>query len=452
MAFSTTAAAAQFVKKGALGISGLYTTRRKYSLDTFGDNVLYQSRYLAMFDKALYSLGQVVPVDDAQPKFLSKNEAPIKIAIGASAATTTYEYDTLFVAKADSRFIQPGNSLVVPQVFAKSDGTLFSTTKYASGYSPETVRVIAVEAFDATNDKIIVRRGHGLNTSASGAGVVTQLTTSHHLVKMPVGLVDGGDAAISYDWEAFETQNNCEMFSKTWEMTRAQMKMNVYGKETETEKGAQARNDFFREQEFKLFWGMKGAPTVDGALQLLTGGVVEFIPRTGGLNTPIDGVDKVIDFGGAWTLERQREIDQITFKYCGTKNMERRKDRFCGSGYLTKVWNYLEDRLTVNDAFSELYGWRVVELNLGHGAVMLHEHPMFVEMHSTGTPYENDYIQVDMNYLKIMEFLPTQVRQIKTLDGNTDNRSHKAEWEIFAQIGLWRGFPDAHAAVYGITG
>lgn len=444
MAFTRTIGNDEYVTQGPLGIAGIATTKRKYDLPGL---LTYQERFYAKFDNILRQSMPVIMVSDPEPKVLTRNEAPIKFNIKSADLDTTFEGDTLRVSDTEAIWLQPGDVLQIPQIFCDSDGANYTTTKYdtAQAYFPETVIVESVVESGAGSGvaNVFVRRGNGYSTASPGAGTVTTVAVEHVLIKMGNTIADGGNAANPIQFEPFAIQNFCQFFSKTWGETSVESSMDVYGKMTMAEKAVESRKEFFREKEWALFDGRKGKRSTDGKLQYTTGGLVEFVPNA---SDSIDGETRLIDFGGAFNLDRQREIDEITYRY-GSET----KDWFCGGQYFTVLNNNLEKFITVNDAFSKKYGWTVSELSLGHGVAHLHRHPKFTDQHTTGAnsvAYAKDCVIADTKYLNLMVMKDHDVQVRSNIQGN---RSHKREDEIFCMIGLYRRFANAHSVIWNIT-
>ncbi len=444
MAFTRTIGNDEYVTQGPLGIAGIATTKRKFDLPGI---ITFQERFYAKFDNILRMSMPVITVTDPEPKVLSRNEAPIKFDIKSDDTDTTFEGDTLRLEDAEAIWLQAGDVLQVPNLFCDSDGANYTTTKYdtAQLYFPETVIVESVVESGAAAGiaNVFVRRGNGFSTAAVAAGTVTTILSEYKLIKMGNTLADGGNAPNPVGFEPFAIQNFCQFFSKTWGETSVESSMDVYGKMTMAEKAVEKRREFFREKEWALFDGRKGKRSTDGKLQYTTGGLVEFVPNA---SNSLDGETRLIDFGGAFNLDRQREIDEITYRY-GSE----RKDWFCGGQYFTVLNNNLEKMITVNDSFSKRYGWQVFEMALGHGVAMLHRHPKFTDQHTTGTggvSYAKDCVIADTSFLNLMVMRNHDIQVRTNVQGN---RAHKREDEIFCMIGLYRRFASAHAVIWNIT-
>lgn len=445
MAFNRTQGTDEYVTQGPLGIAGQATVKRKFDLPGL---ITFQERAYAKLDNILMNFLPTITVKDPEPKFLSRNEAPIKFDIKSDDTDTNFEGDTLRLSNTQAIWLQAGDVLMTPNLFCDSDGANYTTTKYGSTYFPETMIVESVVESGASSGvaNVFVKRGNGFSTAGVSAGTVTTILSEYKLIKMQNTIADGGNAPNPVDFEPFATQNFPQFFSRTWGETSVQGAMDVYGKETMEMKAARNRREFFREIEWALFDGRKGKHQVSGMNQYTTGGIVEFVP---GASSSLDGETRLIDFGGAFDLERQREIDEIVYRY-GSDNQ--RKDWFVGGQYLTVLFNSLEKFITVNDQFSNKYGWQVLELALGHGTAMLHRHPKFTDQNTTGTggvAYSKDAVIVDLGFLNLMIMAQHNVQVRSNIQAN---RTHKREDEIFCMKGLYRRFPDAHAVIYGITG
>lgn len=444
MAFNLTAGNDEFVVQGQLGIAGQATVKRKFDLPGL---ITFQERSYALLDNILMNSLPRIEVGDPEPKFLSRNEAPIRFNIKSDDTDTNFEGDTLRITDTLAIWMQAGDVFEVPNLFCDSDGATYTTDKYDGGFTPETVIVesVVLSGASANVANVFVKRGNGLNTTAPAGAVVSTILSEYKLIKMQNTISDGGNAPNPVDFEPFSTQNFAQFFARTWGETSVQGQMNVYGKETLEMKAVRSRREFFREVELALFWGRKNKTTDAGALRYTTGGVVEFVP---GASASLDGDTRLIDFGGAYDPERQREIDEIVYRY---GNAARRKDWFVGGQYLTVLYNALEKFITVNDQFSRKYGWQVMELQLGHGTALLHRHPMFTDLNTTGTggvAYAKDAIITDLDYLNLM-YMKGHLPQVK--QNVQPNRAFKREDTIFCMKGLYRRFPDAHAVIFNIT-
>jgi hypothetical protein len=289
---------------------------------------------------------------------------------------------------------------------------------------------------------VYVKRGNGYSTAAVDAGTVTTILSEYKITLMQNTIADGGNAPNPIDFEPSSEQNYAQLFSRVWGETSTQGAMQVYGKETMEQKGARNRREFFREVENALFDGRKGKHAIGGYSQWTTGGAVEYVP---GATAALDGTTRLVDFGGAFDIERQREIDEITYRYGNGMQI---KDWFVGGQYFTVLYNALEKFITVNDALSKRYGWRVYELELGHGLARLHRHPKFTDDTTANNTYSKDAVILDLDYLNLMVMAEHDVQVRSNIQAN---RAHKREDEIFAQLGLYRRFPTAHAVIYGIT-
>lgn len=441
MAFNTTAGSAEYVAQGAIGVAGQYTTKRKYSLS---DLIIFQERSYAMLDNIFMQESRVIDVDDPQPKVLTMQECPVKFNIKSDDTDTTYEGDTLRLSDTQAVFLQANDVLQVTDLFCDTDGANYTTTKYGSGYNPETVLVQSVTLSGAASGvaNVIVRRGNGYNTAAPGAGTVTTILSEYKLIHMGNALSDYGNAATPIQFEPTDVQNYCQFRSRTWSESSQEAPLNVYGKMTMAQKAAMKRKEFFRSREISAFMGIKSSHTSNNnRLQLKEGGIVEFVPRAA---TALDGTSRLIDFGGAFDLGLLRQNTEIIYRY-GNSGMV--KHWFVGGKFFTVLYNALEKFISVNDEYSRRYGWKVFELELGHGIAMLHRHPLFTDLSTSSNEYSMDAVIVDLEYLYNMNYIPVQTR-----NNVQANNVHGREDEIFGQKGVHRTFPDAHAVIYGITG
>ena len=439
MAFTTTQGNAEYVRQGALGVGDIYTGRRKYSLS---DLIVMQERSYAKLDNILRAEAKVINVDDPEPKVLTMQEAPVKFDVSVASSTSGLgpDDDTVGIGDAQALFLQAGDILQCPDIFCDAAGTNYSTTKFASGYTPETmiVKSVQLSGLSAGNALVRVMRGNGAEPTSG----VTQLATTMDLIHMGNALADGGNAPNPVSFEPTDVQNYCQFFSKTWGVTDSEMPINVYGKMTPAQRAEMKRREFFRQKEYAYFFGRKAVLTQSGgAKQWMTGGITEFVPAAA---DALDGVTRLIDFGGAFDLNLLREKTEIIYRYGNANQM---KHWFCGGKFFTALYNGLEKFIHVNDEFSKRYGWAVYELELGHGIAMLHRHPLLTDQATATNEYGYDCIILDLEYVKLMNYIDVTVKPNVQTAG-----SHKTINEIFCQNGLWRTFPSAHAYLFGITG
>lgn len=434
MAFSSTPAAAGYVKQGPLGVGDVYSGKRKYSLS---DLIVFQERTYAMLDTILRMELKTVPVTDPEPKVLTMAEAPVKFDVGtASSSENGYDDNVVGIADAQALFLQAGDILAAPDVFCDETGANYSTTKGTYPAETMVVESVTLSGLSSGQAKVNVARGNGSKPTAS----VTQLSTAMDLIHIGNSLVDGGNAANPVSHEPTDVQNYCQFFSETYGVTTSEKPLEVYGKMTPAQRAEFTRRKFFRKHEAAMFFGRKAVLTQSGgAKQWLTGGMAEFVPLAA---TAIDGETRDIDFGGAFDLGRLRELTERIYRY---GNSQKVKHWFCGGKFYTYLYNALEKFIHVNDAYSRKYGWAVYELELGHGIAMLHRHPLLTDMSTSGNEYGADAMIMDLEFLKLMNYIDVSVRQLDP------GRAHRDETEIYCQNGLWRTFPDAHARIFGIT-
>ena len=441
MAFTRTVGNAEYTTQGALGVAGQFTDKRKYSLS---DLIVFQERAYAKLDNILMQEMRMIDVDDPEPKVLTMQEAPLKFDIKSDDTDTNYEGDTLRLSDTQAVFLQAGDILNVPDLFCDTDGANYTTTKYGSGYLPETIVVESVSLSGAASGiaNVIVKRGNGHSTAAAGAGTVTTILSEYKLIHMGNALSDGGNAAVPVHFEPSSEQNFCQFRSKTWSQTEVENRINVYGKMTMEKLAEMKRREFFREREGGNFFGRKSKHTISSnRLQWKEGGMLEFVPDA---TSALDGETRLIDFGGAFDIQTMREKTEVIYRYGNSMNV---KHWFNGGKFFTVLYNALESFLTVNDEFSNRYGWKVFELELGHGVGMLHRHPLLTDQSTASNEYSMDAFIVDLEYIWQMNYIPVQ-----TKSNIQDNDEHAQKDEIYCQKGLHRTFPSAHAVVYGITG
>ncbi|MCK5020563.1 MAG: hypothetical protein KAS32_26325 [Candidatus Peribacteraceae bacterium] len=440
MAFNLTPGTGEFVSRGAAGVAGQFDTKRKFSLSDF---IILQERSYAKLDNIFMAEQKMIEVDDPEPKILTMQEHPVVFAITGNE-DGTFENDAIEMTDALATFLQAGDVLMIPTVFCLADGSAYSSVKFGTDlHFPETIIVtdVTLSGISAGTAKVTVRRGNGENTSAPAAGVVTQLTSAAQLIHQGNAIADGGRAVDAIHFEPDESQNFCQFRSKTWEETRSEGGINVYGKTTMQQKANMKTKELFREGEIAGFYGIKNKSTqANNRLQWREGGIVEIIPRA---STSLDGADRFQDHDGAFDLEKQREFDEITYRY---GNADQIKHWFCGGEYFTSLFNALEDKITVNDEFTGKYGWEVKELNLGQGRALLHRHPLFTDLSSAAQNYSKDCVIVDMEYVWQLNYIPVSVRE-----NVQDNDAHLTKNEIFRQKSMHRTFPSAHSYRFGLT-
>lgn len=434
MAFSSTPAAAEYVKQGPTGVGDVYSGKRKYSLS---DQIVYQERAYAMLDTILRMEAKTVTVNDPEPKVLTMQETPVRFAVGTqSTSEGGYDDNVVGIADANALFLQAGDILVAPDVFCDSTGANYSTTKGTYPAESVIVESVTLSGLSSGQAKVVLARGNGSKPTSS----VTTLTTSMYLIHIGNALVDGGNAPNPISHEPTDVQNYCQFFSETWGVTTSEKPLDVYGKMTPQQRAEYTRRKFFRKHEAAMFFGRKAVITqAGGSKQWLTGGMHEFVPLAA---TALDGETRDIDFGGAFDLGRLRELTERIYRY---GNSQKVKHWFCGGKFYTYLYNALEKFIHVNDEYSRRYGWAVYELELGNGIAMLHRHPLLTDMSTTGNEYGADAMIIDLDFIKLMNYIDVSVRQLDP------GRAHRDETELYCQNGLWRTFPDAHARIFGIT-
>jgi hypothetical protein len=436
MAFSTTPAAGEYVSRGPMGARGTYTTKRKHSLS---DEIVWQARRWNLFDNILRRELKVIEVADPAPKVLTKQEAPIKFNIKSDGTTTIKDEDTLLISDTQAKFLQKNDVLLCNQIFCDSDGANYSTTKYDSGYTPESMIVDSVTLSGASSGvaNVIVKRGNG----ACPASSVTTVLSEYKLIRANSAHEDGWTAPAAIQHEPTEIENYLQTFSKTWSETEMEGYMDVYGKEPMSDKGRQKQIEFFREIDAAFIMGRKQYDVVDGQNRYMTGGILEYIP---GSSEALDGTSRFMDFGGAWELDTFREKMEIAFRYGSDE-----KVAFCGGKFFTVLLNNLEKYVRMNDGLSKKWGWHVYSLETGHGLLNLMRHPLLSELDTGDQQWAYDMIGVDLDYVDLMKHKGMDVK-VKT--NVQDNDVHQKKNELYGVLGLRRTHPSAHFVVYGITG
>lgn len=443
MAFTTTAGSAEYVSSGYAGVRGLYTTKRKYSLS---DKIVYQDPHLGKIHTLLRDKMSTITVTDPEPKVLTKREVPRSFTCQAdqtAADDISYQKDRLRMSDTLAKWLQAGDRLECANIFCSTDGasTEYTTTKFASGYMPETVIVTSVDLSGISSGvaAVLVRRGNG-HAPAIGSTVQTVLS-EYKWLHIGNALEDGGDAPTPKWHEPNEEQNFCQLFSKTWGETETEGNTDVYGKEPMPVKAMIARQKLIEEIDYDFLFGRKKRDTVNGQSRWWTGGMVEYIPSS---TTALDGVARHIDFGGAYDRDIMREKAEIIYRY-GSEV----KHWFIGRKLWTVMMNADEKFITMNDKLTKQFGWQVYEYDFGHGLAILHTHRAFREKDSTITPYAYDAAILDLNYIDLMVM---KNMDLKVKQSVQDDDEHGQIDELYGQIGLYRSFPSAHAYIYGITG
>lgn len=430
--WSATPGAAEYVATGFPGVSSVYTSNRRFSLS---DLIIWNERTHAKLNNAIREKMGIIPVNDPAPKVIEAAEAPVQFAVSTASSTTTNNNDTVGIANALARWLNVDDVLQVSGLWCDTDGTNYTTTKFSSGYTPEAVVVQRVipSGISSTVAKVIVSRGNGNNPATA-----TQITTSMVLNHIGNALIDGGAAPSSKHHEPAHVQNYCQLFSMTWSQTDSYAPLNSYGKLSMADKGAMKRRHWSRLQEYAYLWGRKAKPTSDGQDQWMTGGFVEYVP---GASVALDGINRLIDFGGPFDLETFMINTEIISHY-GSDT----RDVFVGGKFLSSMWNHFQQSIVFNDEMSRRYGWAVWELDLGHVIFLLHRHPVYTDFSSSAADISYDAAIMDLEYIKLMVYIDAQIKPAVQLPN-----VHGTTMEIFSQTGLWRSFQSAHSYWYGIT-
>lgn len=436
MAFNTTKGTAEYVSSGSMGVLGTYTGKRKYSLS---DIIVWQDRKWNMFDNILRMEMKTITVDDPEPKILTKQETPVKFNIHSDGTTTTLDEDTVRISDTQAKFLQSGDILTVNQIFCDSDGANYTTTKFSSGYTPETLIVKSVNLSGAAANisNVVVSRGNGYEPSSG----VTTILTEYKLIKIGNAIEDGGTAALPKWHEPADVQNFCQIFSRTWSETETETNTNVYGKETMAQKAVRNRRDLFREVDMAMLLGRKAKDQRNGQSRWRTGGIVEYIASS---SDALDGEARHIDLAGAFDLETYREKMEIVFRYGSDE-----KTSFNGGKFFSVLYNTLEKFITMNDGLTKKWGWPVFDFETGHGIQHLLRHPWFSEADTTGQAWAMDQIIVDLEYVDLMKMANMD---FKVKSNVNDDDEHQKKDELYGQVGLRRTHPTAHAYIFGITG
>ena len=100
-------------------------------------------------------------------------------------------------------------------------------------------------------------------------------------------------------------------------------------------------------------------------------------------------------------------------------------------------------------SLTKKWGFEVFTLETGHGLLHLMRHPLFTEYDTSTEGYAYDCLVVDPAYVWIMIMKGMDVRVKANVQ---DNDEHTKKNEIYAQLGLRRSHPTAHAYLHGITG
>jgi len=434
---STTPGAQRYTTQGPLGIAGQLTESRKFDQS---DLIILEARSLAPLDVILTANQRKIRVTDPEPKLNTLQESPIRFPITVVSSTTNFDEDTFGLADGLATFLQANDSLQSQDIWANNAGTTFSTTKFAQP-ALETMLIVSVElgALGGSNAKIVVRRGNGKNTAASG---VEPLTTSMVLNKVGNTIPDNGVSPEPISFEKGQVSNFCQFRSMTWAESTQERFLDSYAKLSMGDKANMKREQFFREREYSSIMGRQSKFIVEGnKVQYFEGGIVERISTAA---TSHDGETRLFDNAGAFSFPKLRENTEVLYR---VGNQRRVKDWFCGGKFFTKLNDDLETNLVINDAASERYGWNVFELELGHGLALLHRHPIFTDMSTTGQgDFALDVLMVDLDYIWQLEYIPPQLKV-----GVQNNNVHGRTDELFASKSTHIVNDDAHGYLFGIT-
>lgn len=436
MALSAERTAADSVYTGGTGLEKLYTERRKYDKS---DKVVSLDRVLAPLDYRLRMAMKKITVGDPEPKVFTRQEKPLAISLTANSGKTYNTEDTLYMANADAKWLQPGDILTCPNMFCDSDGSNYSTTKFASGYMPETliVRSTQLSGGSSSGDAaVVVHRGNGYDPAGAN-----QLTSSHQVILNSNALPDGGNAPNPVDHEPSIVQNFLQFFSRTVGEDNIYRNTDVYGKETMAERFTRVRKALNREIEMQLFFGRKAKQFVGGKVRRLTGGIVEDIPDSSGA---LDGVSRLIDFNSTFDFDLWRKYMEIIFRY---GNTAQRKWMFTGPKFFTELYGALQDFMVLNDKVTNTLDIKVNEIDVGHGTLEIMKHPSFRQISNSTTDYSLDCVIVDPEFVDLMVMSGNDVQ---TRSNIQENRSHGYENEVFGTIGIRRTHPTAHAYIYNL--
>jgi len=441
MAFNNTPGSAEYVVSGAAGLRSVYTEKRKYDKS---DLFVFQSRRLAKFDWLLRDKGDWITVTDPEPRTFTEQEAPIKFNVKTDSGTTTYQYDTLYISDTEAKWLQQHDTLICQDLFCDTDGANYSTTKFSSGYMPENLIVNSVTLSGAASGvaSVLVTRGNGYNYKVVGdssSNTVTVIASEYKLLRGPNAQEDGWSTPVPKSSEPTYDYNYIQTISHAWGETELKKNTDVYGKLTMADLAKRQKKQHFREREHAMIWGRKLKNYVSGELRYKMGGMVEYIPTS---STALDSTDHIYDFGGSFEIDTMREKAEQIFKY-GSET----KWAFVGGSFLTKLWNLFEKFLVMNDNLANRWGWKVYELDLGHGVLLLMEHPLFAEMSTSNNSYNSDMLIIDPEYVQLMKMKNMDVR----VKSNTqDNNVHYRIDEITSSTSIRRLHPSAHWYIYGI--
>lgn len=429
-----------FVVVGSPGVRDIATTTRRYDLS---DLTVYQGRRWAILDWILRTEMPKLPVTDMEPKVLTRDEAPQTFSCNANSITTTRDEDTLLFTNTNARYLVVGDELTCMDIFCDSDGANYSTTKFNSGYTPETMVIDSIEldGYASGTAKVVVRRGNGYNPTSS----VTTVTTDFKFMRQGSAFEDNWEAPESTYEEPGSVQNYLQVFDITASETEIHKYMQYYGKISLEQLTEIKRDELLRRIEYTLIFGRKGKVYVNNRTRFKTGGLLEYIPLAA---TAKDGQDRLMDFGGAFDVKTFREKLEIIGRYGSGEKLV-----LMGGAAFTIFMNYFEDYLVVNDVLTTKWGGygvgKVWTWDAGHVTLNIMRHPGFTDFTTSTTTWSNDMLFVDLKYVQLMHL---QNMDITLRTGIQETGTHEEKNEWYGVLGLKRTFPEAHAYIYGITG
>lgn len=422
-----------------IGVGGLYTEQRTYDKQ---DMVVLKNRYWAMLDSFLRTQLKKTTVKSAKPTYFNRSQAAIKFSIGSAGTSSSGSlYDYIHIPDAQAAQLGVGEFLVIPDIFCDADGSNYTTSKataFAAGYRPETVKITAIGAAGSGggsgNTLVTVSRGN-----ANAPTTPTQTTTSMKLIRGAMAMTDGANPVAPWSHENNSDYNYLQLISKTVGMTETSEHEDMYAKMTRGDHRQEKIEQLFRETETQLIFGRRGISTGNKPTWYM-GGFFEYIPIA---SSAEDGTSRLYDFASPFEVDRWLQYMDVA-----TNNGRDFKMQFCGRGYDRAIQVHFDKYVQINDQLTETFGWPVKTLTYGGRKIHWAVHPIFQEMHTALTPYDNDALTLDPKFIGLMVLqgmdlkLKADVPQVST--------SHQAVDELYYQVAPLRQHADAHSYLYGM--
>lgn len=433
-----TPGAAEYVG-GPVGVGGLYTEQRTYDKS---DLVVLRNRYWAMLDSFLRTQLKKTTVKSVKPTYFNRQQAPIKMTIGSNATSSAGSlYDYLHIPDGQAAQLGVGEVLVVPDIFCDYAGDNYTTSKstaMSNGYRPETLLITAIgvagSGAGSGNTRVDVTRGN-----ANAPTTPTQILTTHVLLRGSLAMLDGANPITPWSHENNSDFNYLQLISKTVGQTETSEHEDMYGKMTRGEMRQEKTEQLFRETETQLLFGRRGIATGNKPRWYM-GGLFEYIPIA---SAAMDGVSRLYDFAGPFEVDRW-----LQFMDVATNNGRDFKMQFCGRGYDRAIQVHFDKYVRINDTLSRTFGWPVKELVYGGRRINWAVHPIFQEMTTSLTNYDNDAITLDPKYIGLMVLQGMDLRL--KIDVPQVSTSHQQVDEIYYQTAPLRQHADAHSYLYGL--